>query len=282
MSGRGPLSRLDDAILPRLRRVAETVVAPARALRRWEAAPQRGRVVRGVVRRPGRVAVLAGIVVLAGGALQVQRFDAVSDRGPAPVAAADEVGPRIGADLTAYVAGRDELLEGYAADEVVRAVVSFASTHDLGTLPLPDEVEVEAVQLVVPAQEADPRQLDLRTVDDPDAVIARFLEAERDALEQEIDELASTLEEDLGDPDFEADFRRRLAELEAARDELADAPGLVFAAIVVAPAEQLRTLRAEDPIRAVDPAGPAAATAGARFHGILPGDEERASTGRPL
>lgn len=238
---------------------------------------------RGVVRRPGRVAVAAGLVVLAAGAVQLQRFDDVTDRGRgASVASADEVGPRIGADLTAYVAGRDELLDGYADEEVVRAVVSFTSTHDLDALPLPDAIEVEAVQLVVPAQEQDPRQLDLRTVEDPGDVLDRFLAAERDALEQEIDELASTLEEDLGDPDFEADFRERLVELEAARDALADAPGLVFAAIVVAPAEQLRTLRADDEVRAVDPAGPATATSGARFHGILPGDQDRASTGRPL
>lgn len=286
MSDRGLLARVDDAILPRLRRVAEAVVAPVRRLRRWEADPERGRVVRGVRRRPSRVAVAAGLVVLIGGAVQLQRFPELTEQrqaGDAAALASDEVGPRVGTDLEAYVSGRHDVLDDYDGSEVVRAVVSFTAAHGLDDLPLPDDVDVEVVQLVVPAQELEPRQLDLRTVDDPDDVLGRFLAGERAALDEEIAELASTLEEDLGDPDFEADFERRLIELREARERLDDDLGLVFAAVVVAPAVQLRALRDDQAaIRAVDPAGPANRTTDARFHGILPSDDERASTGRPL
>ncbi len=286
MSRRGVLARLDDAVLPSLRRVAERVVAPVRWVRSWEASTDRGRLVRAVVRRPVRVATAAGLVVVLAAMVHLERFPELAEqRQPTAsdaAAAADEVGPRVGADLDAYVQGRDELLDGFADHTSVRAIVSFRSTVPLDRLPLSAALEVEAVQLVVPAQERDPRQLDLRAVDDPEGVLERLLASERADLDQEIDELASTLEEDLGDPAFEEDFERRLEELEAAREELADDVGLVFAAIVVGRADQLRDLRADDEIRAVDPAGPADRTTQARFHGILPSDTDRATTGRPL
>lgn len=285
---RGVLARIDDRVLPRLRRVAEAVVGPVRRLRAWEASPQRGRLVRNVARRPQRVAVAASLVVLLAAGVHLERYpDLVAQRagggaGGSGTLVALEVGPRVGADLAGYVAGRHELLDALTVDEPVRAIVSFAEVVTLEGLPLPGSVTVEAVQLVVPAQELDPRQLDLREVDDPDAILDRLFEAERAALEEEITELASTLEEDLGDPAFEEDFRRRLEELEEAREALDDDVPLVFAAVVVADLEVLRELRDDAAVRAVDPAGPATATQRARFFGILPSDTDRASTGRPL
>lgn len=283
MSVRGPLARVDDAVLPTLRRTADRIVAPVRRLRAWEVDADRGRLVRTVVRRPMRVATVAGLVLVVAGGVHLQRFDELARR-PAPTAqlAADEVGPRVGADLGSYVAGRHELLEDHPDGRELRAVVSFTATVDLDDLPLPPDAQVEAVQLVVPSQELQPRQLDLRTVDDPSDTIDRFLAAEREALDREIDELASTLEEDLGDPAFEADYAGRLEELEVAREDLSGEVAVVFAAIVVAPARLLRALREATGVRAVDPAGPAQATTDARFHGILPGDDTRATTGRPL
>lgn len=277
--GRGRLRRLDDAVLPTLRRVAERVVAPARALRGWEGSPRRGRLVRGLRAHPGRVAAAAGLVVVSAGAVHAQRYQA--DDVPAATSA-EEVGPRTGADVERYIEGRHEVLGRFAPDEQVRAIVSFDGVVALDELPLPGEVEVEVLQLVVPAQEREPRQLDLAAVEDPEAAVAALLEQERAELEVEIDELESTLSEDLGDPAFEADFEERLEELEEARQALDGDVDVVFAAVLVAEAEVLRTLLDDPQVRVVDPAGPAAETADARFHGLVPSDMDRVRAGRPL
>lgn len=238
--------------------------------------------VRDVVRRPSAVAVLAALVVLGAGTVQFVRYPQLAgarDDVTSVAVATDVVGPRVGADLDAYVAGRHQVLAALPDDVAVRAVVSFDRLVRADGIPGAGTITVEQVHVVLPARETEPQVLDASS-GDLRAAVATLLDAGRDRLEEEIAELTTTLSEDLGDPAFEQDFRRRLDELEQARTRFEDRAA-VFGTTVVADVAVLRRLVDASGVRAVDPAGPAPDTEDVTLHAILPSDTDRATVGRP-
>lgn len=249
----------------------------------WERHPERNRLVRAVVAQPLAVAVLASVLVFTGALVHLSRTtDAGAPPGVDPELVGDaapaEVGPRVGDDLDVYRDERHAALAAWDDEEPLRAVVSFAQVLRATDVPQPPGAVVDAVLLLVPGEAG--RPLAVPVADGLAETVADTVDRERRRIDEELGEVAGLLDEDLGDPDFRADFERRLVELEGARAQLAPDAPLVFAAVVVATADTLRALVDHPLVRVVDPAGPARTTATTRFHGILPDDRMRASVGR--
>ncbi len=265
-----PLRRLDDATVAALRRTGRWLGAPAVRLSGWE---RRHRLAGRVAAHPGLVGVLAGAVVLAGAGVHVARFPTRTEviavePGPA------EVGPVAGVDLERYIAQRHAQLADAVAtrpEALARAIVSFERLVAVGQVPLPDEVDVEVLHLLLPGEQ-EPRQV---PADGADEVVADLFAAGREALDTEVAELERLLAEDLGDPAFEEEFATQLDRLRELRDGTDEDAAVVFAAVVVAPHHTLAALRTAAPVRLVDPAGPPERTVGTRFVGVRPGDGVR-------
>jgi hypothetical protein len=269
------MRHLDQVGFAALRRITAPVIHPFRRLSRWEH-DRPPPVVRSVVARPGLVGVLAGLVVVTAASVHVARYpDQVEPEVTAP-APADEVGPAEGTDLERYAAARHELLDQLPGDDTVRAIVSFAAFTPVGSLPLPDDLRVERVHVRLPG-EVETRVL---AGDDAEPALAALFEEGREDLDREIAELEQLLAEDLGDPAFEREFTEQLELLRATRDGASADAEVAFAAVVVGPVAALRDLAAADPVRLVDVAGPPDRTGDTRFTGVVPRDDDRASTGR--
>lgn len=266
MPGLDPLRRFDRALIDGFRRFGRGLRAPWAGLTRWEhgGAPAP---VRAIARRPVLVAALAGVVLVAGAAVHLDRFPGpeVAEAPQAP----DEVGPPAGADLASYVERRHERLRELDAATTaldLRAVVSFEETVPLGAMPLPDEARVERIQVLLPG-ELEPREL---AADGADEELDELLEAGRGEVEEEIAEFEALLTEDFDDPEFEAEFEAELERLRALREQTsADAP-VVFAAVVVAPGRVLQELIDAPGVRLVDAAGDASRTEDTRMVGVPP------------
>lgn len=244
-------------------------MAPLAGAVRWEhrRAPAP---VRSVARHPGAVAVLAGVLVVAGGAVHLARYpDRVEPEVVAPPPAR-EVGPPAGADIDAYAEARHELLAAQPDDVALRAIVSFTELVPVDDLPLDDEVRVERLHVLLPG-EVEPREIAAAGARD---TLAELFARGQDELEDQIEAIEELLSDDLGDPEFEADYTENLEELRELRTGISrDAP-VAFAAVVVASAGQLRELTASPAVRLVDPAGPPEHTRGTRFVGVPPQDTD--------
>jgi hypothetical protein len=270
-----PLRRLDEAALTVWRHLASPLVRPAVGLSRWERerAPA---AIRTLVTRPGLVAVLAGSLVVTAASVHVVRYP---DRVEADVVAAPpvpEVGPVPGVDLAAYTDARHELLAQLEDDEVVRAIVSFHEFATVGQLPVPGEVRVERLHVGLPG-EVEPRVV---PAEGARATLRTLFAAGQDELDEQIGELERLLAEDLGDPAFEREFAAELARLQQLRASASDDAPVVFAAVMVATAADLRDLAAAPDVRLVDVAGPPERTRDTRLVGVPPADTARASTER--
>jgi hypothetical protein len=245
----------------------------------------------------GLIALVAVAVAFAGSVVHLQRFDEVREMrtsSPAPAAedaaradgsdvAPSEVGPRIGHELRPYLEARAAALDGHDDGEAIRAVVSFSrylTVDEVDEVDVPDELVVEAVQVRVPIVDVAPAQ-QLVVDGDLEAAVTAAVAREREALEEEERDLRTTLESDVGDLAFEADFERRLEEL-AALSELDEGSAVVFALVVTATAADLRAFAVHPDVRLVDPGGRQETTARTRFYGLLPDDTVRASHGRSL
>jgi hypothetical protein len=269
MPGLDPLRRFDRVLIDGFRRFGRSLLTPAVGLSRWEhrRAPSS---VAAVARRPGVVAVLAGAVVVAGSAVHLDRFP---DRADGEVAEApevpDEVGPPAGADISSYIERRHERLrelDAATATLDLRAVVSFEGAVPIGQLPLPDGLEVERLQVLLPG-ELEPRELDVATSEEE---LEELLEAGREDVDEEIAELEALLAEDIDDPAFEEEFTAELERLRTLRgQDSAEAP-VVFAVVVVAPGTVLQELIDAPDVLLVDAAGDASRTRGTRMVGIPP------------
>jgi hypothetical protein len=273
----GPLRRADVALDRAFRRLGRLAGSPLSGLSRWERG-DRGPLVRTIVARPGLVAICAGLVLVLGSGVHLARFPAEPRPDTTATDAPDEVGPPTGTDIERYAARRHELLlalDGAQASEQLRAVVSFEELVTLGSLPLPEQVQVERVQLLLPG-ELEPRELPADGAEDD---LATVLSEGREELDREIAELEQLLAEDLGDPDFEAEFTTQLERLVELRDRASAEAPVVFAAVVVAPAVVLQELLGVPGIRIVDPAGSAELTRGTRMVGVPP---RAAEAGAPL
>jgi hypothetical protein len=280
MPGLDPLRRFDRVLIDGFRRFGRSLLAPAVGLSRWE----HGRApspVAAVARRPGVVAVLAGVVVVAGAAVHLDRFPDRAAGGEVAGApqAPDEVGPPAGADLASYIERRHERLRELDAATLaldLRAVVSFEEAVPVGELPLPDGLEVERVQVLLPG-ELEPRELD---ADGVEPELEELFEAGSADVDEEIAELEALLAEDIDDPAFEEEFETELERLRTLRDQAGAEAPVVFAAVVVGPGTVLQELIDAPGIRLVDAAGDAERTRGTRMVGVPPrtsdaGDQPR-------
>jgi hypothetical protein len=242
----------------------------------------------------GLIALVAVVVAFVGSVVHLQRFDQVREprtSSPAPPAEAamgadgsadapSEVGPRMGHDLRPYLEVRAAALDEHDDGEAIRAVVSFSRYLTVDEVDLPDELVAEAVQVRVRIVDVAPAH---ERVEDGDleAAVASAITREREILEEEERDLRTTLESDVGDLAFEADFERRLEELADLR-ELDEGSAVVFALVVTATAGDLRAFAEHPGVRLVDPGGRQETTARTRFYGLLPDDTVRASHGRSL
>lgn len=299
----GPLSRLDQRVVPRLQRGARAVATalgwPLRLVARAEdrVAP---RLVRRVVPAWRVPALVAAIIVLLASAVHLQRYPDLRDGqvaqelaedpavGPSEAGAIDPltvggraVGPASGERLDGYVEGRTAALAELPDDATTVAVVSleeYATAEDAARL-VPEDLEVLQVQYRIPAEGERPQE----TRVDPDDVAASVAAAVEEAaapIAGEIVEVETLLASGtVEDPAFEADLERRLSELRAVRNLLEAAPLVVFALVVEGPVADLRALAQRDEVRLVDPAPPGADLRDVAFYGLLPEDRDRASFG---
>lgn len=288
-----PLRRLDSGVLPRLRRglvgLVGPVVAPLRAVARWEAGSGRPGPVRAVATRPGIVALAAALVVFVASAIHLQRFESslgsgagedqvVAEPGEGPVT---EIGPRVGSDLELYAEGRRDLLDDMDGDREIRAVISFASYLEAESLDLPAGLTVERLLVRLPVLDEQPRDIELDGRD-PAEVLTAVAAEEHDRLAEEEDELASLLASDIEDEEFVEEFERRLEELTEVREQLDGDPELLYAVVVVGRVDTLAQVQASEGVRLVDPGGDPEETRETRFFGLLPDDGDRASHGRSI
>lgn len=299
----GALARLDRRVVPALqrgsRRVARGLSWPLRALARLEdrAAP---RLVRLGVRSWRAVALVAALIATLGSAVHLQRYPdvrearrqaaeqpgeprSVSGGEPADAGAgtSDPVGPAVGEGAAEYVASRRGALAALPADEERLAVVSFSDyrTAEEVAESLPRDVVVHLVQYRLPTEGARPLQIEV-TGDELTEAVGRAVDDAAEDILAEIAELRTLLESDtIDDPEAEADFERRLSELQAVRNLLDATPTVVFAVVVEGPVSALTELAERDDVRLVDPAPEGADTTASAFYGLLPEEREEVSFG---
>lgn len=284
MSG---LRRLDEVLVPRLRSALGRLGDGLRRADRWETSRQRPRLMRAVATRPGVVALAAGLVVFGGSFVHAQRLtqpasppalaeDPVVDAAGVPLV----VGPRLGSTPDTYLEVRGVALADQPDDVPLRAVISFrdyVAADDLEALG----VTIERLQVRLPLPDDPPKDVEVGA-DGLAATLERLLEEQRRRLAEEEADVRSQVEEGVEDPDFQADYERRLDELRAARNVLGTGSPVVFAAVVVADAATLRRLADLEAVRLVDPAGPEEDTRQTQFYGLLPEDTDRITYGRSL
>lgn len=301
---RSRLRRLDDAVVPRLQRAARpvgrVVGLPGRLLHGLDDRFAGGRPARAVQANRGIVAFL--VVGLAFGATTVhsQRYPVLQERarqaaenqgqpvdaddvvpgGDNDIGSVASVGPLLSSRVEPYLASRGQALVSAAEDADRVAVVSFDGFLQPGeAADLLDAVEVHLVQYRLP--ERTPRPAEVQ-VDDGRLVasVERELADLVAELRREEAEVASTLESDIADEEFRADYEARLDELSGLRNILTADPAVVFAAVVTGDVVDLRRLDARAPVRLVDLAPPGTPVDETTFFGILPTDQDRFSFGR--
>jgi hypothetical protein len=300
----GALARLDRRVVPALQRGSRRLVRglswPLRAVARLEdrAAP---RLVRLGMRSWRGVALAAALIATLGSAVHLQRYPDVRDArrqaaagqpgeprsvsggepADAGTGASDPVGPAVGEDAEEYVASRREALEALRGADERLAVVSFSdyrTAEDVAAL-LPAELVVHLVQYRLPTEGARPLQAEV-TGDELTDVVGRAVDDAVEDILAEIDELRTLLESDtIDDPDAEADFERRLSELQAVRNLLDATPAVVFAVVIEGPVSALTELARRDDVRLVDPAPEGADATASAFYGLLPEEREEVSFG---
>jgi hypothetical protein len=217
------------------------------------------------------VAVLVGVLVMATTADdRHEPSDLTLERGPdGEVAPVLEIGPRVGAEVEQYVAGRHEALEaaggerlavvsldGYRAEDEARSLVGGAAV----------------VALLVAAPGGEPRALE--------APLGEWVVAEAEAARAEREEILSLLPTvEVTDP-FRGFYEAEVERLAAMADalEAADAP-LVFALVVRADAAALRSLTEVEGVRLVDVADGPVPAPSATYRGLRP--EETTTAGTP-
>lgn len=209
--------------------------------------------------------------------------DAVS---PPPAAepgrTAEVVGPAAGADVTAYVDDRTAALLD-APPEVDTAVVSFDDVLrvDDAQAVVGAGGSIRAVLYRVPLPSADPASLVVAPDADLVAALQGALEGAIAQLREERDAANELLDSGTVDDDeFVAEYQRRVAELDTAIGAV-ESGRVVHAVVVRADLAQLQALADGVAVRLVDPAPPGTDVSLSRFHGLLPGDTDTVSAGRP-
>ncbi|MFP5309297.1 MAG: hypothetical protein ACLGIR_06925 [Actinomycetes bacterium] len=307
----GRLAELDRRLVPamqaRARRLGGVLARPVRRLGRWEERVAGGRALGFGLRNRSLVALVAGVVVLAGAAVQLQRLpelragagqaapgDAPGGRpdggGPgAGVPGVGEpdrttIGPPRGVDLAAYVDARRAVLDELsAAAEARTAVVSFVEyltpAEVAEVLAGAGGATVTRVQLRVPDDAAVPVEAPV-VADDlagaVDGALAPVLAelAEEEASARELLE-SGTVEDEA----FLEDLENRLATLSTVRNVVSSGAPLVFAVLVEAEPAVLQALSGAPTVRLVDlgPVDPDPERL--RVAGLLPEDRDRTTFG---
>jgi hypothetical protein len=303
----GALARLDQRVVPVVQRGARAVVqglgCPFRLLRRLEDR-YAGRLVHGGTGTWRAIALTAAVVATVGSALHLQRFPDIRDArataaadapqrvgvpggaaergaGGAAPAAGVVVGPPVGAEVGAYVAERRDALAALPDGATRLAVVSFDDYRapDQVAAALPEAVVAHLVQYRLPAEGEPPLETEV-VAGDVTGSVSRAVEAAVQPVLAEIDELRGLLASDtVDDPAYEAEYERRLSELQAVRNLLDAGQRVVFAVVVEGPAGALRDLAGQPGVRLVDLADGDARPNDAAFYGLLPEDRDQATFG---
>lgn len=300
----GALARLDERVVPSLqrgaRRAARVLAAPLRVLGRWEERVAGGRPLRFAARNRQLVLLVAVTIAAAGSFVHLLRYPEIRDarraselagreqtvREPtAPVDVAGDgvgtVGPVLGRSLDDYVDERREALVELGADAERLAVVSFDEyvTPEAVADVLPEGVRIRFAQYRIPAEGERPLETEV-VRDDLVGSVDRAVEAVLGPILTEIEEAERLIDSgSVEDEAFLEDLRRRVSELEAVRNLLDSTSRVVFAVVVEADGETLRTLAEADGVRLVDVAEEPLDASRSSFFGLVPEDRERATFG---
>ena len=213
------------------------------------------------------VGAVIAVVLAAGIAITVTR----EERSATPtggVGAAGEqanaIGPLDRADLAAYIAERSAVLDGLAGNRA--AVVSF--TRYLRE----DEVRalVEAEVLLVAGPGGDPSTLS--------GSLETWAEQQRKQANEEVANLEALLET-TDQADFADTYREDIDRYRHLAGALDPKGALVYAAVVIASADELRALAGSDPVRLVDVGPSEQPPPEGAVRGLRP--EETARAGEP-
>lgn len=312
----GRLRRLDERIVPALRRAAQGVAgfvaAPLRVTARAEDRLAGGRVADFGVRNRTTITFVTVLIAFAGAFVHFDRYPELREQARAEAAAAarqtvrepgatgtlaggaEVVGPTRDVSVARYLDGWRDALEEVPSGETRAAVVSFTDfvTPEQVVGVLPQGVTPVVVQYRLLIDGAAPGSGGTTNVTDGAPVleaeviggdvvasvgtVVDDLLADIVAEEAELTSMLETTDEEA----FRADFENRLAELAALRSTLASGGRIVFAVVVTGDGEALRLLADDDLVRVVDAAPAEAEATGTDFYGLLPTDERVVTFGQ--
>lgn len=176
------------------------------------------------------------------------------------------IGPAPGAELGPYLENRRQALGAAAGKRV--AVVSFSRyTTESEARALAGDNPVKALLAAVPGGAP-------ATVT---TALSQWLDGEQSSIRSERDEIQKLLPTVTGDPEFKADYEKRVKELTDALNTVKVDSALVFGLVVEGPANGLRPIAAQVGVRMVDVAAPEAPTPDSDFRGIRPEETLKAN-----
>jgi hypothetical protein len=216
--------------------------------------------------------VAAGLAVIlaAGVALLLTRDDSDSDFG-GEITLLDAIGPLSGRDVPQYLFERERDLKN--ATDVRSAVISLdAYVKEADARKLVQGLNVRALIVAAPGGKPTVVTGDLATWAD---------QARQDAATErgELEKLVPTFDPK-EDVEFLEDAKAQIARLQRVEQAAAPDGDVVFAIVVVAPADELRRLGETTGVRIVDMGVSATVPAMSRVRGIRP--EETSTSGDPI
>lgn len=314
---RSILTRIDDAVVPRLQRgaasVARVLGTPLRAVL-WVENRFFGRIARFGYRNRSLVAFVAVAVGFSAAAVHAQRYPEIQRRLAEERAAAEAlsvreagsysqgtgsegalaggavaVGPPVGADLEDYADERGRALATVGARDRRVAIVSFTeflSAEEAAEL-LPASIDLVLAQYRIPISDApnaagsDEELGEVEIIGgDLEASVGKLIDVRVADLQSQEDEFRSYLESGVDSEDYRRDFENRLEELKAARNVLAGSGAIVFAVVVEGQGSDLQSLATLESVRLVDPAPAEIDVDASAFFGVRPDDNRLATFGR--
>ena len=214
---------------------------------------------------------LAGGIASAAGRLNEDTDEIATDVlvGPGSLSPRGGLGPLPGTSVTAYVRASEGELAGVTGRRA--AVVSFAGYRTPEqAAALVDEVEIVSWLVALPGG----RPQDLAA----DRDLAAWRKGQRDeatAEKKALEQLLPTVE----DPDFKRQYQADIDHLTALLAVGSDRRDVVFGALVVGPADELRTIADRPDVRLVDVDGDATPPSPTAYEGLRP--EETIEAGEP-
>ncbi|MDX1509932.1 MAG: hypothetical protein R3249_01175 [Nitriliruptorales bacterium] len=243
------------------------------------------------------VALLIGVLLLLGTGIHMDRYPELIDNGdglqelteagdvpvgdtPLAGGVTAQVGPTLGDDVATYITDRTQVLAGLPSDAVRVAVISFDELVDGATVDmLLGEVDAVSIQFINPQSASRPLSSDVEG--SVASTIERAVGAVRIMAREERDNVQALLDDgNVTDPDFIADYRRRVDEMNALLEVLDEAPAIVFAVVVEGRVDALRALALQPAVRLVDVAPAETTVEESAFWGLLPTDIDVVTFGK--